>query len=450
MTMSKYLIKSISTVRYRNHSVLRVIAYKKGNFFVSLFSEKKDIRFIVSQESPLAQKAKSANSTNGYWIIDEFLFKQDIVDGLTCLVEHDIDNCRKKYENVTIEKNIEGNNANATKECVNGLIEEHESVNLGLPSGNKWAKCNIGASSEEEAGLYLAWGETTIKGKYFWDTYKFCKGNPYSFFKYGKDSKYGKIDDLVELEDEDDAAHILWGSNWHLPTKEDMQELIDYCRWSLTMINQQIGWKVVGRNGNYIFLPAAGSATSSSLSGVNEYGRYWTSTNEDTHSAFNLRFSREQFFVRDDTKFYGRNIRPVYKGKTHSQKNVDTNHASKSKMHPQGNVDLSLNGLCKELLRKLTADMSRSEIYASLETSLKMMQDGRIVIHQEENGLLFNDFVFVGKGGWIHTINIFGEILDAHYRTIKSSMEIFGMPVVEITRKSNCVSITIDQSIFGI
>ena len=80
-----------------------------------------------------------------------------------------------------------GNNGNDIGEGGIGTINNHEYVDLGLPSGKLWATCNIGASSSEENGSYFAWAETEPKEYYDWSNYKYSRnanGWPYNFTKY--------------------------------------------------------------------------------------------------------------------------------------------------------------------------------------------------------------------------------------------------------------------------
>lgn len=185
---------------------------------------------------------------------------------------------------------------------------QEERVDLGLSSGILWATCNIGASSPSEIGDYFAWGEREPKDVYGWDTYKLCRGSYNSIFKYTE------TDGKKVLDSQDDVAKSMLGGEWRIPTKEDMEELVEECEWKWTSLNGQLGWKVIGSNNNYIFLPASGAASSYRIAGVNELGRYWTATrDESNYSAYNLRFKdgTDTIVVVDDTRFYGRTIRPV-------------------------------------------------------------------------------------------------------------------------------------------
>ena len=87
----------------------------------------------------------------------------------------------------------------------------HEYVDLGFPSGLKWATCNVGANNPWEYGGYYAWGETEEKSNYDWSTYKWCNGSKDTMTKYCTDSSYGTVDNKTVLEPEDDVAHVKWG-----------------------------------------------------------------------------------------------------------------------------------------------------------------------------------------------------------------------------------------------
>ena len=162
--------------------------------------------------------------------------------------------------------------------------EEHEYVDLGLPSGTLWATCNVGASSPEEYGDYFAWGETVPKDYYGWSTYKWCNGSNDTMTKYCANSSYGYngfTDNLTELQPEDDAATANWGSPWRMPSLAQIEELNDssYTTTVWTQLNGVYGRKVTSKsNGNSIFLPAAGSRWNDELNNAGRYGDYWSSS----------------------------------------------------------------------------------------------------------------------------------------------------------------------------
>ena len=163
----------------------------------------------------------------------------------------------------------------------NGVHEGHEYVDLGLPSGLKWATCNIGAESPEQLGYFLSWGEVEPKDYYYWDTYKYSGDTDSSFTKYCFDSQYGLdgfVDNKLQLDLEDDAAHVNWGGKWRMPTAEEAKELYDCCKWTWTIEKGMPGYKVMGINGNSIFMPAAGSMGWNEHYDFKNEVTYWTST----------------------------------------------------------------------------------------------------------------------------------------------------------------------------
>ena len=176
----------------------------------------------------------------------------------------------------------------------NERINGHEAVDLGLSV--KWARCNVGANTPGEYGDYYAWGETATKSKYT-----------------EKNSKtYGKaIGDIGGTSR--DVAQEKWGGTWRLPTKAEFDELLDKCTWTWTTWGGYSGYKVTGKNGNSIFLPAAGSHDGTSLGGTGSYGYYWSSTPDgsNTRSAYHLFFGSGYCGTRGDYRRSGRSVRPV-------------------------------------------------------------------------------------------------------------------------------------------
>ncbi len=111
---------------------------------------------------------------------------------------------------------------------------EPEVVDLGLPSGTLWAKTNLGAPNAWDFGDYYAWGETTPKTDYSWETYKYCNGTDSSLTKYCYDSNCGKdgfTDALTTLEPADDAANAVLGAGYSMPAEADWKELITNVVW---------------------------------------------------------------------------------------------------------------------------------------------------------------------------------------------------------------------------
>ena len=185
----------------------------------------------------------------------------------------------------------------------------HEYVDLGLPSGTKWATCNVGATSPEEYGDYYAWGETTTKETYSWDTYKHGDGETFS--------KYNATDGLTTLEAADDAAVANWGGSWRMPTDVEWTELRENCDWIWTVDYNGTG--IAGRivasktNGNSIFLPAAGFRIDDGLYLAGSYGGYWSSSlgAGGPNSACRAYFDSDDVNRESDIRRFGQSVRPV-------------------------------------------------------------------------------------------------------------------------------------------
>ena len=203
---------------------------------------------------------------------------------------------------------------------------EYDYVDLGLPSQLKWAKCNIGASTPEEPGLYFQWGDTqgytaeqVGKGeelkKFFWDDYKWSVDGSSSNF-----SKYNASDSKTVLDPEDDAAHVNMGGNWRMPTFDEYVELLlntdiylvptdgeeiqgtaqeqsgrVQINWASQVKETFKGVKLYkkGDKQTYMFVPASGDANEGSMQNVGKVGYLWSSSRD---SSGNIPFQSARFF----------------------------------------------------------------------------------------------------------------------------------------------------------
>ena len=220
-----------------------------------------------------------------------------------------------------------GKTLSFTTQKVQGDYGNHAYVDLGLPSGTLWATCNIGADNPEDCGHYFAWGETTgytqdtTDGHSFnWASYKWCNGSYDTLTKYCYDSRYGNngfMDTLAELEPEDDAAYVNWGSGWRTPSKEQFDELINssYTTTTWTTQNGVNGYKITSKsNSNSLFLPTAGFRDVTSLNFVGSRGSYWSRTlgTVDPLGGWNLRFDSGDIGTSSyGYRYYGQSVRPV-------------------------------------------------------------------------------------------------------------------------------------------
>lgn len=193
---------------------------------------------------------------------------------------------------------------------------DHDRVDLGLPSGTLWATCNIGAFAPWASGSYFSWGETESKDNYDWSTYQYCNGSENTLTKYCNDASYGYngfTDGLSTLQSCDDAATVIWGTDWHTPTHEDWQELFDNTTriWT-TSSNGTYGYIFIGSNGNRIFLPVTGLRPSSGYGSYNN-GYYWSSSlgTESPNEAGYFSFYSQACHIDNFPRYFGLAIRPV-------------------------------------------------------------------------------------------------------------------------------------------
>lgn len=217
-----------------------------------------------------------------------------------------------------ITKQDQNNNQGTTTVTLSCPDSQHpHAIDLGLPSGTKWACCNVGAKSRSDKGSYFAWGELYPKNSYDWDNYKFSdyvvNGRGY-LNKYCFTSLHGIVDNRKTLLPEDDVATQKWGRKWCMPTIEDIDEIIEKCAWKHATMSGVKGRMVVGPNGNTIFLPFSGYVTGSLDIRDSNYGYYWSST-------VSLSLVADVMYFNDDTakgtSEFGRStglvIRPVCK-----------------------------------------------------------------------------------------------------------------------------------------
>ena len=209
-------------------------------------------------------------------------------------------------------------------EAVGGTVGE--AIDLGLSV--KWASWNVGASSPEEYGAYLAWGVTDMNwGNYYsWETYNWCNGTSSTFTKYCPSNQSGYWDgkggpdnkDTLDLED--DAAHVNWGGSWRMPTDEEWTELRNNCTWTWTdnyngtgIAGRIVTSKKSGYTDKSIFLPAAGYRCDSYLDDVGFGGLYWSSSlrTDGPYDAWYVYFYSSNVFRDDYYRYRGQSVRPV-------------------------------------------------------------------------------------------------------------------------------------------
>ena len=197
---------------------------------------------------------------------------------------------------------------------VQPIVDDHDWVDLGLPSGTLWATRNVGASSPEDYGDYFAWGETEPKEAYTWDTYKWNSSDVSGEFyltKYCYESQYGERDGKTMLDPADDAACVYYPGG-RMPTLEQIWELRDSCTWQWTLRGDVNGLLVTGPNGNAIFLPAGGYYSGNTHYYENIYGIYWSLSLGASPAAYTMEFSQDGWDGDGlPLRFYGFLVRAV-------------------------------------------------------------------------------------------------------------------------------------------
>ena len=190
---------------------------------------------------------------------------------------------------------VNSNRPTAYTKCPDG--NHPHLIDLGLPSGTLWACCNVGATTPEANGDYFAWGETSTKTSYY--------QSDYNFVNIGSDIAGTSYD----------AATAIWGASWRMPTKTQVEELINSTTKAWTTQNDVNGYKFTGSNGGEVFLPAAGYRAGTSLEYAGSYGYYWSSTNKDMGSSYLTIFYGDNggyIYCSYEGRDQGRSVRPVY------------------------------------------------------------------------------------------------------------------------------------------
>ena len=192
--------------------------------------------------------------------------------------------------------------------------KQYEYVDLGLPSGLKWAKYNVGAETETDFGDYFMWGSTKVNtaDECTWEHAPFNNGDSY----YNADA-FKLVKDTVcpngILAKEFDAATQIMGGNWRMPTKGDIQELLYNTDNKWTQVNGVNGFKFTGSNGNYIFIPAAGDCYDGSTFDVGSSGNIWSSSLDAAPPYYALYFGflSDYCAIKDYARCDGQSVRGV-------------------------------------------------------------------------------------------------------------------------------------------
>ncbi|MBQ5980603.1 MAG: serpin family protein [Prevotella sp.] len=251
-------------------------------------------------------------------------------------------------------------------------------VDLGLPSGLKWASCNVGATKPEEYGGYYAWGETEEKEVYSWSNYIHCAGS---------ENTCHHIGDCISGT-EYDVAHVKWGGSWRMPTKEEMDELVNNCYMEYMTYNGVNGCLFVGPNGNGIFMPIAGFCSDERHSAQPTTSFYWSGSAYNQNEAYTNVFMHILPTVSSDYRFYGFSVRPVTEVEDNPRKDIALSDEERELV--KKNNDFAFN-----LFRKARGMKSQILSPLSITYALGMLNNGAAGKTQQE----INDVLGFGDAG---------------------------------------------------
>ena len=258
--------------------------------------------FMILSSSGSYEVESSNKTVASVKLRDNFVDVLGEAAGTATITVRDTKSGEKKTIEVTITDNTPSQGTHA------------EAVDLGLPSGTKWADRNVGASSPEDyGGLYsLAMtDEVETCGSYKWGY-----GEYGEITKYCTSSKYGTVDNKTVLDPEDDVACVTWGGQWRMPTLEQAKELVANCDSEWTTLNGVWGRQYTSKiNGKSIFIPAAGYYAYGTYYSKGTNGFYWTSTLNDKNSerAYDLFLASGSTGTSANFRYYGAGVRPVKK-----------------------------------------------------------------------------------------------------------------------------------------
>ena len=200
-------------------------------------------------------------------------------------------------------------------------------IDLGLPSGTKWACCNVGASSPEQTGGYYAWGETHTKLDYWGDTYQFwfdADGDGYfssDFIELDTGGAYMVTNEILDIgtdiaNTQYDVATVQWGAPWRMPSLEQIKELYAHttCEW--TEEKGVKGCRFKGSNFGILFIPASGEYRSEDIYNYGKLVGCWSSTQYRDSQFDPLLYSWGIYndgraVYGANFRFYGLPVRPV-------------------------------------------------------------------------------------------------------------------------------------------
>ncbi len=204
------------------------------------------------------------------------------------------------------DNNGDNNDGDLDDEKYRGFINGHEWVDLGLPSGTKWATMNIGASSEYEVGKYFMWANTTDEDNYIL----------HPLYQNDRFVRYNGRDGNKHLLSEDDAATVNWGNLWGMPTQDQFKELYKYCKFEKVTKGTMTCYRLIGPNSQSMIIPFGGIRDFWEIEYFNIGCSLWTNENgndEFSAMAFQSGIAYDVSYIEEYSKFRGCNVRAVVK-----------------------------------------------------------------------------------------------------------------------------------------
>ena len=302
--------------RLKNRTKNKVLTLQERAFkFISSFTLPLPTGYKQARDNMMIIRSlHESNSTGEFFIMN--LSKDDMLllsKGLESLAKNPMDFNPKRIRKMIRSFNdpncvVDNENIYPLYAKKDDIHNGHSFVDLGLPSGLKWATCNVGATSPEQAGLYFAWGETV--------GYTLEQVNSGERAFIPEDYDAGPAASIsTDLTLAQDAADVNLGGNWRMPAKAEDQELLDNC--DVTWTNDYNGTGIKGSiftskvNGKSVFFPAAGYCDDSFVSDVGSNGDYWSASWDSSSYAWRLDFYSGSQDLLNYSRYYGFSVRGV-------------------------------------------------------------------------------------------------------------------------------------------
>lgn len=220
---------------------------------------------------------------------------------------------------------------------LNGEVNGHQYVDMGLPSGTLWAATNIGALEVYDCGDFFAWGEITTKNSFFDYNYLYKMGLPANKKSYNSED--------IQIEARFDVASLLWGSEWKMPSRHQFEELL-ICKHYTTEKNGVQGMLFEASNGNTLFFPYYGGKYKKEHKKVGETGYFWTREKRFVRGLFRAYYyALHTDPINEENlseSYYGMNVRPVLSKRKYLLQHSDDENEYPSLLSNQETVDLAL------------------------------------------------------------------------------------------------------------